>query len=63
MNQQFPKRNKKNQQNNTYIMKRQLNFWMLLLPLALGIASCSENIDNPVPPTSAVDEGEWNVDI
>ena len=44
-------------------MKRQLNFWMLLLPLALGIASCSENIDNPVPPTSAVDEGEWNVDV
>ena len=31
-------------------MKRLLRLWMLLVPMALGIASCSDNDDNPVTP-------------
>ena len=45
-------------------MKMNFKFWMLLVPMALSLASCmDDNIDNPVNPVepSAVDEGKWNV--
>ena len=37
-------------------MKMNLKFWMLLVPMVLGVASCSDNSDNP---SSAVDDKEW----
>ena len=40
-------------------MKMKLKFWMLLVPMALGVASCSDNGDNPSP---VVDDKEWKAD-
>ena len=33
-----------------------LKFWMLLVPMALGVASCSDNSDTPAP---VVDDKEF----
>ena len=37
-------------------MKMKLKFWMLLVPMALGVASCSDNSDTPAP---VVDDKEF----
>lgn len=40
-------------------MKMKLKFWMLLVPMVLGVASCSDSSDNPAP---AVDDKEFKAD-
>lgn len=41
------------------MMKKFFKFWMLLVPMALSVASCSDNGDNPSP---VVDDKEWKTD-
>ena len=40
-------------------MKMNFKFWMLLVPVVLGVASCSDSSDNPAP---VADEKEWKAD-
>ena len=40
-------------------MKKNFKLWMLLVSMALGVASCSESSDNPAP---VVDDKEWKAD-
>ena len=40
-------------------MKMKIKFWMLLVPMVLGVASCSDKSDNPSP---AVDDKEFKAD-
>ena len=41
------------------MMKKFFKFWMLLVPMALCVASCSDSSDNPSP---VVDDKEWKAD-
>ena len=40
-------------------MKMNFKFWMLLVPMVLGVASCSDSSDNPAP---VVDDKEFKAD-